>query len=143
VFCNRANEAAAQLRPADFDGQAIFAGGIRWFHRFGLFAALSPITPNLIIGGMQEAKGAGAVISFDLNYREKLWNLSGRTRKVLDRIIREVDVLVGNEEDLQKGLGIPAPEVATKSKLDERFHRNDRSSRKLLPAGESCSYYNT
>jgi 2-dehydro-3-deoxygluconokinase len=70
---------------------------------------------------MKAAKAAGAVVSFDLNYRAKLWNISGgeeRAVEVLDRIVKNVDVLVGNEEDLQKGLGIPGPEVAAKSKLD-------------------------
>jgi len=70
---------------------------------------------------MQAAKAAGAVVSFDLNYREKLWNISGgheRALAVIGRIVKHVDVLVGNEEDLQKGLGIPGPEVAAKSKLD-------------------------
>ena len=70
---------------------------------------------------MQAAKAAGAVVSFDLNYREKLWNISGgheRALAVIGRIVENVDVLVGNEEDLQKGLGIPGPEVAAKSKLD-------------------------
>jgi 2-dehydro-3-deoxygluconokinase len=70
---------------------------------------------------MKAAKEAGAVTSFDLNYRAKLWNISGghdRAVAVLDRIVKNVDVLVGNEEDLQMGLGIPGPEVAAKSKLD-------------------------
>jgi 2-dehydro-3-deoxygluconokinase len=121
VFYNRCNEAAAQLKPGDFDWQAIFAGGVRWFHSGGIFAALSPTTAELIIEGMQAAKAAGAVVSFDLNYRPKLWNISGghdRAVAVLDRIVKHVDVLVGNEEDLQLGLGIPGPEVAAKSKLD-------------------------
>ena len=118
---NRANEAAALLKPGDFDWKAIFSGGVRWFHSGGIFAALSPTTSEVIIEGMQAAKAAGAVISFDLNYRAKLWNISGgeeRAVSVLDRIAKNVDVVVGNEEDLQKGLGIPGPEVAAKSKLD-------------------------
>ena len=121
VFYNRSNEAAAQLKPGDFDWKAIFAGGVRWFHSGGIFAALSPTTAEVIIEAMQAAKAAGAVTSFDLNYRAKLWNISGgeeRAVAVLDRIVKNVDVLVGNEEDLQKGLGIPGPEVAAKSKLD-------------------------
>ena len=121
VFYNRCNEAAAQLKPGDFDWKAIFAGGVRWFHSGGIFAALSPTTAEVIIEAMQAAKEAGAVTSFDLNYRAKLWNISGgeeRAVAVLDRIVKNVDVLVGNEEDLQKGLGIPGPEVAAKSKLD-------------------------
>jgi len=121
VFYNRANEAAAQLKPGDFDWKAIFAGGVRWFHSGGIFAALSQTTGEVIIEGMKAAKAAGAVISFDLNYREKLWSLWGGEKQaasVIARIMENVDVVVGNEEDLQKGLGIPGPEVAAKSKLD-------------------------
>ena len=121
VFYNRANEAAAQLKPGDFDWNSIFAGGVRWFHSGGIFAALSETTGELIIEGMKAARKAGAVVSFDLNFREKLWNIWGGQRKaaeVIGRIVENVDVLVGNEEDLQKGLGIPGPEVAAKSALD-------------------------
>ncbi len=121
VFYNRSNEAAAQLKPGDFDWNAIFTGGVRWFHSGGIFAALSASTGELIIEGMKAAKKAGAIVSFDLNFREKLWNIWGGQQKaveVIGRIVENADVLVGNEEDLQKGLGIPGPEVASKSKLD-------------------------
>ena len=124
VFYNRANEAAARLQPGDFDWAAIFAGGARWFHSGGIFAALSETTAELIIEGMKAAKAAGAVTSFDLNFREKLWKISGgqdRAVATIGRIVEHVDVLVGNEEDLQKGLGIAGPKVdagAAKSKLD-------------------------
>jgi 2-dehydro-3-deoxygluconokinase len=121
VFYNRCNEAAAQLKPGDFNWNEIFTGGVRWFHSGGIFAALSETTGEVIIEGMKAAKAAGAVISFDLNYRAKLWSIWGGEKKavkVIERIVEHVDVLVGNEEDLQKGLGIPGPEVAAKSKLD-------------------------
>src|SRR5208283_3106951 len=121
VFYNRSNEAAAQLKPGDFDWKSIFAGGVRWFHSGGIFAALSETTAEVIIEGMQAAKAAGAIVSFDLNYRAKLWSISGgeqRAVDVLDRIVKNVDVLVGNEEDLQKGIGIPDQNVGSKSKLD-------------------------
>ena len=121
VFYNRSNEAAARLQPGDFDWSAIFGAGVRWFHSGGIFAALSATTGELIIEGMKAAQAAGAVTSFDLNYREKLWNIWGGHEKalaVIARIVEHVDVLVGNEEDLQKGLGIAGPEVAAKSKLD-------------------------
>jgi 2-dehydro-3-deoxygluconokinase len=121
VFYNRSNEAAAQLKPGDFDWKTIFAGGVRWFHSGGIFAALSETTGPLIAEAMVAAKAAGAVVSFDLNYREKLWNIWGgheRAQSVIADIVKHVDVLVGNEEDLQKGLGIPGPEVDKKSKLD-------------------------
>ena len=121
VFYNRANEAGALLKPGDFDWNAIFAGGVRWFHSGGIFAALSATTGEVILEGMRAAKAAGAVVSFDLNYREKLWNIWGGAQKaaeVIGRIVENVDVLIGNEEDLQKGLGIAGPDVHKKSKLD-------------------------
>jgi len=121
VFYNRCNEAGAQLKPGDFDWKAIFAGGVRWVHCGGLFASLSPTTAALAAEMMKEAKAAGAVTSYDLNYREKLWNIQGGNTKAIEtigKIVENVDVLVGNEEDLQMGLGIPGPELKAKSKLD-------------------------
>lgn len=121
VFYNRSNEAAARLKPGDFDWATIFGSGVRWFHSGGIFASLSETTSELIIEAMEAAHKHGAIVSFDLNYREKLWSASGGAKRavaVLERVVQHVDVLVGNEEDLQKGLGIPGPEVAAKSALD-------------------------
>jgi 2-dehydro-3-deoxygluconokinase len=121
VFYNRSNEAAALLKPGDFDWSAIFAGGVRWFHSGGIFASLSESTGELIIEAMKAARKAGAVTSFDLNFREKLWNVWGGQQKaveVIGRIVEHVDVLVGNEEDLQKGIGIAGQDVVSQSKLD-------------------------
>jgi 2-dehydro-3-deoxygluconokinase len=121
VFYNRSNEAAGQLKPGDFDWAAIFSGGVRWVHCGGIFAALSPTTAPLAAEMMKAAKAAGAITSFDLNFREKLWKIHGGNERAVETIatiVENVDVLVGNEEDLQKGLGVPGPEVAAKSKLD-------------------------
>ncbi|HTX73108.1 MAG TPA: sugar kinase [Rectinemataceae bacterium] len=136
VFYNRANEAASLLAPGSFDWKRIFSSGVRWFHSGGIFAALSGTTPELIIEGMREARAAGAIVSFDLNYRAKLWaafaaeekagggtgggagSAAERARATLARIVEQVDVLLGNEEDLQMGLGLEGPSVEHKSKLD-------------------------
>ena len=125
VFYNRSNEAAALLKPGDFDWAAIFGQtgrqGARWFHSGGIFASLSETTSELVIEAMRAAHKAGVICSFDLNYREKLWKTAGggeRARQVLGAIVENVDVLVGNEEDLQKSLGFAGPEVAAASKLD-------------------------
>lgn len=121
VFYNRANEAGAMLKPGDFNWDEIFAGGVRWFHSGGIFSALSETTGPTIAEGMRAAKAAGIITSFDLNYRAKLWNLWGGQEKAVATvasIVENVDVLVGNEEDLQLGLGIPGPKVEKKSKLD-------------------------
>ena len=123
VFYNRSNEAGAQLKPGDFDWDAIFKHGIRWFHSGGIFASLSETTGEVIIEGMKAAKQAGAVVSFDLNFREKLWSIWGGQDKAADiigRIVAHCDVLLGNEEDLQKSLGLPGQMVQSKSKLDPK-----------------------
>jgi 2-dehydro-3-deoxygluconokinase len=130
VFYNRSNEAAARLKPGSFDWNAVFAKGFRWFHSGGIFAALSPTTSELVIEAMEAARKAGAVVSFDLNYRAKLWAVAAAEQglsaaraeegaaKTLRNIVRHVDVLVGNEEDLQKGLGLRGPEAESKGRLD-------------------------
>jgi 2-dehydro-3-deoxygluconokinase len=123
VFYNRSNEAGALLKPGDFDWKAIFGAGVKWFHSGGIFAALSETTSELIIEAMQAAKAAGAITSFDLNFRAKLWKAAGGEQRAVEtmrRIVAHVDCLIGNEEDLQKGLGVKGPEVTKKaeSKLD-------------------------
>jgi 2-dehydro-3-deoxygluconokinase len=123
VFYNRANEAGAMLKPGDFDWDTILAGGCRWFHSGGIFAALSETTADVVVEGMKAAGKAGAIRSFDLNYRAKLWDTIGgleQGQKMIAKIVENVDVLIGNEEDLQKGLGVKGPDVEgkTTSKLD-------------------------
>jgi 2-dehydro-3-deoxygluconokinase len=136
VFYNRSNEAAQQLKPGSFNWDEIFgktssgSSSIRWFHSGGIFSALSPTTSELVIEAMQAAKKAGAIVSFDLNYRAKLWAVAAAEQglsaaqagegaaKTLRKIASYVDVLVGNEEDLQKGLGLKGQDVESKGKLD-------------------------
>lgn len=138
VFYNRSNEAGAMLKSGDFDWKAIHATGVKWFHSGGIFAALSKTTAELILEGFQAAKVAGAITSFDLNFRAKLWAIAGGAEtapQVLRNIVSHVDCLIGNEEDLQKGLGIAGPEVTkeAESKLDPDlfFQMIDRTVEKF------------
>src|SRR5580698_2989373 len=94
VFYNRSNEAGALLKPGDFDWAGIFGRGVRWFHSGGIFAALSETTAPLIIEGMQAAKAAGVISSFDLNYRAKLWASVGgasRGQQIIKNIAGHLD----------------------------------------------------
>jgi 2-dehydro-3-deoxygluconokinase len=126
VWYDRANEAGALLSPGDFDWQKLFEReGVRWFHSGGIFASLSPTTSALILEGMKAARAAGTVVSYDLNYRKKLWDASAggsaRALEVNRGIVACTDVLIGNEEDLQLGLGIAGPEISSgQSSLDTR-----------------------
>ena len=121
VFYNRANEARSMLKAGDFDWDEIFGQGVRWFHSGGIYAALSGTTSGLIIEAMKAAKKHGVITSFDLNYRPKLWAPIGgleAAQKTFRAIVENVDVLLGNEEDLQLGLGIKGQDVEKASKLD-------------------------
>lgn len=129
VWYDRANEAGALLKPGDFDFDELFGRrGVRWFHSGGIFAALSSTTGPLIIEAMQAARKHGVVTSYDLNFREKLWKGSGGSERGVEvnrAIVANVDVLFGNEEDLQLGLGISGPDVsAGASKLDTSNFRS-------------------
>jgi 2-dehydro-3-deoxygluconokinase len=110
---DRGHSAASQLKAGDFDWEEIFGKhGARWFHTGGIFCALSESTPNLAIEAMTAARKHGAIISYDLNYRESLWKAIGgkkRAQEVNRRLAPLVDVMIGNEEDFSASLGFEVP----------------------------------
>jgi len=110
VGCSdRGHTAVSQLRAGDIDWTAIFEReGARWFHTGGIFCALSKTTPEVARDAMDAARRRGAIVSFDLNYRESLWRAGGGHQKAIDvnrSLVPLVDVLIGNEEDFSAALG--------------------------------------
>lgn len=118
---DRGHTAVSQLRPGDIDWEKIFGEeGARWFHTGGIFCALSETTPDVAKEAMDAARRHGTIISFDLNYRDSLWQSIGgkaRAREVNRGLAALVDVMIGNEEDFTACLGF---EVAG---LDEHFSK--------------------
>lgn len=105
---DRANTAISQLRPDDIDMDELFKRGVRWFHTGGIMAGLSPQAAKTTEAFMQAAHDAGAVVSYDLNYRPSLWQAQGgvtRCRDVNRRLVELADVVFGNEEDYSTCLG--------------------------------------
>jgi 2-dehydro-3-deoxygluconokinase len=107
---DRGHTAVSQLRPGDIRWDDIFGrDGARWFHTGGIFAALSETTPLVAREAMESAKRHGAVVSYDLNYRESLWKDAGglnKAREVNRALAPLVDVMLGNEEDFTACLGL-------------------------------------
>ncbi|MBA2341723.1 MAG: sugar kinase [Pyrinomonadaceae bacterium] len=107
---DRGHTAVSQLRAGDIDWRAVFeTEGARWFHTGGIFAALSVTTPEVAREAMQAARAAGAIVSYDLNYRESLWKGIGgheRAQEVNRELAPFVDVMIGNEEDFTAALGM-------------------------------------
>ncbi len=106
---DRANTAAAQLKPGDVDWDGIFGKcGARWLHTGGIFAALSETTAQVVLEACKAAKKHGTMISYDLNYRPSLWKDIGgkeRAQEINKEIAKYVDVMIGNEEDFTACLG--------------------------------------
>jgi 2-dehydro-3-deoxygluconokinase len=105
---DRGHTAASQLKPGDYDWDAIFGRGVRWFHTGGIFAALSESTAALTVEAVKAANKHGTIVSYDLNYRPSLWKSIGglaKAREVNREIAKHVDVMIGNEEDFTASLG--------------------------------------
>jgi 2-dehydro-3-deoxygluconokinase len=133
VGCSdRANSAAAQMKQGEIDWEKIFGkDGVRWFHTGGIFAALAPTTPNVILEAVMTAKKHGTIVSYDLNYRESLWRDVGGRRRAIEvnrAIAPYVDVMLGNEEDFTAALGFEVPG------LDKSYSRLDSTNFKTMIA---------
>ena len=123
---DRGHTAVSQLQPGEIDWEAIFVReGARWFHTGGIFCALSETTPLVAEEAMLAAKKAGAVISYDLNYRASLWEAIGGKKKAqeVNRMLAPlVDVMLGNEEDFTAALGFKV--TGTDEALNDLDPRN-------------------
>ena len=112
---DRGHTAVSQLKRGDIDWDKVFSQeGARWFHTGGIFCALSPTTPEVAREAMEAAHRHGAIISYDLNYRESLWKGIGgknQAQKVNRSLAPLIDVMLGNEEDFSAALGFEVPGV--------------------------------
>ncbi len=104
VVYDRKGTAFAQANASDFDWDSIFSDAA-WLHFTGITAALSDKTAELCKVACKEARQRGVTVSCDLNYRKKLWS-EEKAQMVMTDLMQYVDVVIGNEEDAQKVLGI-------------------------------------
>jgi 2-dehydro-3-deoxygluconokinase len=127
---DRGHTAIAQLKPGEIDWEQIFhTDKARWFHTGGIFCALSETTPLVALEAMEAAKRAGAIVSYDLNYRSSLWKSMGgksQAQETNRRLAPLVDVMLGNEEDFTAALGFEVKGV------DEHHSRLDPNNFKRM-----------
>jgi 2-dehydro-3-deoxygluconokinase len=105
VIYDRAHAAIAEVNPGDFDWNAIFEGA-KWFHTTGITPAIAEGTAQVTLEAMKAAKKLGLTVSCDLNYRKKLWKWGKTPKEVMSEMAEYIDVMIANEEDCQKCLGI-------------------------------------
>ena len=108
VVYDRADSCIAKAGASAYDWASLL-NGARWFHTTGITPALSAAAAEATLAAVKAARAAGATVSVDLNYRAKLWNWGAATADVMDGIVAQADVLIGNEEDADKVFGISAP----------------------------------
>lgn len=102
---DRGHSAVSHMKPGEVDWKRIFGQRkVRWFHTGGIFTALSESCAAVNEEAMRAAHDAGTIVSYDLNFRSKLWS-SKRAIEVTKKLVPYIDVLIGNEEDFQKVLG--------------------------------------
>ena len=123
VVYDRANSAIAEAKPEDFDFDALLEGA-QWFHTTGITPAVSQSAADCALAAMKAAKKAGATVSIDLNYRKKLWNYGKTAPEVMRELVKYTDVIIANEEDIQKCLGIEADSDVTSGKLDTDVYKD-------------------
>ncbi len=116
---DRGHSATAGLKAGDINWKKLFSEkGVRWFHTGGIFSALSEGTRQVVAEAIRGAHEAGTIVSYDLNFRSKLWS-SAQAIQTTKPLVPYIDCLIGNEEDFQQVLGYEVKGVdVEKGQLD-------------------------
>ena len=112
VIYDREGSTIAMAKPGDIDWNKAFAGA-SWFHITGITPAISESAKDLAIESVKAAKELGLTVSCDLNYRKNLWKYGKKASEIMPEIVKYVDVVIANEEDVQKALGISAESASS------------------------------
>lgn len=122
VTYDRSGSAIAVARHGDFDWKAIFKD-CDWFHITGITPAISNSAAELALESVSAAKASGIVVSCDLNYRKNLWKYGKTAPEVMRELVKFADVVIANEEDIQKSLGISVDINVESGVLDREKYR--------------------
>ncbi len=123
VIYDRAGSSVNAIQPGQIDWAAVFQGA-DWFHCSGITPALSGNAADVVAEALHTARRAGLTVSFDLNYRAKLWS-GAQARETLTPLMNCVDILVGNEEDAASVFGFgPVADLTQTGRLDPQLYRD-------------------
>ncbi|MGL4986211.1 MAG: PfkB family carbohydrate kinase [Treponemataceae bacterium] len=117
VLYDRDNSAISKALPSDFDWDKVFDNA-KILHVSGITPAISQSAADLTLYAVKEAKKRGVQVSCDLNYRKKLWKYGKKSSQVMPDIVKNTDILIANEEDIQLCLGISFDTDVTKGHIE-------------------------
>ncbi|WP_024821522.1 sugar kinase [Aminobacterium mobile] len=137
VIYDRSHSAIAEVKPGDFDWDEILEEAA-WFHVTGITPAIAEGTAAVTLEALKKCKEKGITVSCDLNYRKKLWKWGKKPLEVMPELMKYVDVVIANEEDCQKCLGIEADIDVTSGSLDVAKYR--ALSQKMLTLFPGVKY---
>ena len=122
VVYDRDFSSISMAEPKNFDWNQIFKCA-NWFHITGITPAISQCAADTAKAAVMEAKKAGCKVSIDLNYRKKLWKYGKTASEVMCELVKYADVVIANEEDIQKSLGIEADIDVAKGSLNPEDYK--------------------
>lgn len=122
VIYDRAYSAISMFDPEKYDWDSIF-NNVTWLHISGITPAISEQTKDASIASVKEAKKRGITVSIDLNYRKNLWKYGVDAKEVMSVMTEYADIIIANEEDCQKSLGLECKSNVEGGKLDNEDYR--------------------
>ena len=122
VIYDRAYSAISLFDPAGYDWDSIYEG-VKWLHISGITPAISEETKDASILAVKEAKKRGVTVSIDLNYRKNLWKYGVDAKEVMTEMTKYADIIIANEEDCQKSLGLKCESNVEGGKLDQEDYK--------------------
>lgn len=122
VIYDRSHSAIAEARPGDISWDKVF-DEVNWFHITGITPAISLSASELSLESVKKAREKGITISCDLNFRKHLWKYGKPAPEVMTELVKYVDIVLGNEEDCQKSLGVKVDVDIESGKLQTERYR--------------------
>jgi len=110
VIYDRAHSAISNVQVGTIPWDKIFSTA-KWFHFTGITPALSQSAADVCLEAAKSAKEKGLTVSWDLNYRAKLWKYGKTAKEVMGELLHYVDIAIGNEEDCEKVFDIKGADV--------------------------------
>lgn len=105
IIYDRSHSAIAEAKPGDINWDKVF-DVVSWFHITGITPSISLSASELSIEAVKKARKKGITISCDLNFRKNLWKYGKSAPQVMSELVKYADIVMGNEEDCQKSLGV-------------------------------------